>query len=274
MNPNGPDVMNTDLNNYQSQGRPGVGSEKSILENNFISNQHMIMNQKMLANNLNAQRKNLIKNAMLQAKPDQTHTSKDSEGSLFGGFNDPHRQQYQNFGLMNRQYSQGTGMGDNMMGGGGVYGGTPTQGMINPNNIYGNSQSPSMGGLGLSNFFNGSPKLNSLDLEGGLYKNDFGNQQMLNHGQNVINMNMQQQINLNSNNNINNLFSHPSEETYSKNYKQYNLTDQNDFRGVSNSKPKKTLAKGLRHEVIRELRAWEKIYTVQCKGLQGTEQDP
>jgi hypothetical protein len=62
---------------------------------------------------------------------------------------------------------------------------------------------------------------------------------MLNHGQNLINMNMQQQINLNNNNNINNLFSHPSEETYSKNCKQYNLTDQNDFRGVSNSKPKK-----------------------------------
>jgi hypothetical protein len=239
MNPNGPDILNTDLNSYQSQGRPGNGSEKSILENNFISNQNMIMNQKMLANNLNAQRKNLIKNAMLQGKPDQTHSSKDSESGLFGGFTDMRGQQYQNFGLMNRQYSQGTGMGDNMMGGGGVYGGTPTQGMTNPNSIYGNSHSPSMGGLGLSNFFNSSPKLNRLDLEGGLYKNDFGNQPMLNNGQNLINMNMQQQMNLNNNNNINNLFSHPSEETYSKNYKQYNLTDQNDFRGVSNSKPKK-----------------------------------
>lgn len=239
MNPNGPDILNTDLNSYQSQGRPGIGSEKSILENNFISNQNMIMNQKMMANNLNAQRKNLIKNSMLQGKPDQTQSSKDSEGALFGGFNDMRGQQYQNFGLMNRQYSQGTGMSDNMMGGGGVYGGTPTQGMTNPNSIYGNSNSPSMGGLGLSNFFNGSPKLNRLDLEGGLYKNDFGNQQILNHGQNLINMNMQQQMNLNNNNNINNLFSHPSEDTYSKNYKQYNLTDQNDFRGVSNSKPKK-----------------------------------
>lgn len=85
MNPNQQDLMNQDPNNFNSQARPGLGSEKSILENNFISNQHMIMNQKMLANNLNAQRKNLIKNAMLQGKPDQTHTSKESEGSNFGG---------------------------------------------------------------------------------------------------------------------------------------------------------------------------------------------
>lgn len=102
------------------------------------------------------------------------------------------------------------------MGNGGVYGGgTPTMGM---NNAYSQGQSPSMGGLG-------------LNLEGGLYKNDFGNQGMLNVGQHIINMNMQQQINLNNNQNINNLFSHPSEENYTKNYKQYNLTDQNDFRG-------------------------------------------
>lgn len=112
--------------------------------------------------------------------------------------------------------NMGTGMNVNNIGVGGMYGGhTPP---VIGNNFYMNNVNNN-NGLG-------------INLEGGLYKNEFSSQQMLNNGQHIINMNTQQQINLNNNQNINNLFSHPNEELYQNNqYKQYNLTDQNDFRG-------------------------------------------
>jgi len=125
-----------------------------------------------------------------------------------------------NPGMMNRQFSQGQN-NMNMMGGGGMYNNHTPPVIGNNNNMYMNQvNNNNNNGLG-------------IDLEGGLYKNEFSSQQMLNNGQNIINMNMQHQINLNNNQNVNNLFSHPTEEHYQQNqqYKQYNLTDQNDFRG-------------------------------------------
>ena len=60
----------------------------------------------------------------------------------------------------------------------------------------------------------------------------------MNAGHNIMNMNMNmnmqnQMNNDNYSNNDNNLFSPPTEDKNANNYyKQYNLTDQNDFRGV------------------------------------------
>ena len=80
-NPNEAMGNNYGYNGY-NQNNIGVKSEKNLMDNNILmSNQHMMMNQKLINNNLNAQRKNLMKNGIIQSKPDQTHQSKQSNMS-------------------------------------------------------------------------------------------------------------------------------------------------------------------------------------------------
>jgi len=114
---------------------------------------------------------------------------------------------------MNRQYSHSNNL-DGVNLDRNQYNRTPP--IISGNQQYNMNQN----NMGMNNL--------GIELQGGLYKNDSSSQQMLNVGQNIINMNMQQQINLNNKADVNNLFSHPNEDSYNR---QYNLTDQNDFRG-------------------------------------------
>ena len=53
------------------------------MRNDYMNNQNMIMNQKIINNNLNAQRKNLMKNTLMQGKPEKSSSLKLSEGSNF-----------------------------------------------------------------------------------------------------------------------------------------------------------------------------------------------
>lgn len=208
------------VNNQMGQGiymQNGGFSEKNIMHNNYLMNQNMLNNQKMINNTLNAQRKNLVRNAMMHGKPDVTQQSKQSAPTNFGS----------NFNT--NMYNMITPVNEMLTGGTGSYSQTPIMGMNGNNN-----QLQNMGNFGnMGNLGNMNNLQNlGLNLEGGLYKNETANvtnQQMLNVGQNIINMNMQQQINMTNNANYNNLFSHPSEENYTN--KHYNLTDQNDFRG-------------------------------------------